>query len=81
TEVAVWPIQRGGLIKYQGEDNLMITGDSFALSQRLRNILETALKFSPHPQPVNGSTSPQPPDRGNIARLCVAEQGVGVPDA
>lgn len=46
-DVAVSAIQRGVIITYQGDENLMISGDSFALSQMLRNILENAIKFSP----------------------------------
>lgn len=80
-DVAVSAIQRGVIITYQGDDNLMINGDSFALSQMLRNILENAIKFSPQNKEVNVSTELHSTDSGYIARLCVADQGVGVPDA
>ena len=80
-DVAVSAIQRDVIITYQGDESLMINGDSFALSQMLRNILENAIKFSPQNKEVNVSTQLHSTDNGYIARLCVADQGVGVPDS
>ena len=59
----------------------MIEGDSFALSQMLRNILENAIKFSPTDKEINVSTELHSTELGYIARLNVADQGVGVPNS
>jgi two-component system sensor histidine kinase TctE len=80
-DVAVSAIQRGVIITYQGDENLMIEGDAFALSQMLRNILENAIKFSPTDKEINVSTELHSTELGFIARLNVADQGVGVPNS
>ncbi|MBK8022395.1 MAG: response regulator [Chloroflexi bacterium] len=54
----------------------MVLGDSGRLGQALGNLISNAIKYSPHGSEVTIWTD----DLGDSLRICVADQGPGVPE-
>jgi two-component system sensor histidine kinase CreC len=64
------------LIASAEDPGLVVQGDAFLLRQALGNLVDNALAFSP----ANGRVQVIAQQQGDLLRLCVRDQGPGIPD-
>lgn len=76
-DLAMNALSRGVELSYEDSLTVMITGDDFALSQMLQNLIENAIKYSPNKSAVDIQVKE---DRG-FAVLSIKDQGTGISDA
>jgi signal transduction histidine kinase len=70
--------EKGMRLELDIPPRLLVFGDKDMIQQAIANLLDNALKFSPPGGIVRLSASPQP---GGGARIVVADQGPGIPEA
>lgn len=79
-DVAVAALRNNVEVAYLSSTEIIIDGDAFALKQMIRNILENAIKYSPHGGLVEVDlTVPDQTSSGGGAILSVRDGGPGIP--
>lgn len=74
--LVIWGLDRGVELVYEGDEDVRVTGDAFALEQMIRNLVENAVKYSPAGSLVTLRLT----EVGAGAELEVSDQGPGISD-